>query len=45
MFLLVGFVDMPFYHGRLVFLLAVVWAMMERAARIEAAPRPSVSAA
>jgi len=28
-FLLVGIVDVPFYHGRLVFLLAVVWAMME----------------
>jgi len=32
-FLLVGFVDMPFYHGRLAFLLAIVWAMMESAQR------------
>jgi O-antigen ligase len=36
-FLLVSFVDMPFYHGRLVFLLAVVWAMMESAQRDGAA--------
>jgi O-antigen ligase len=30
-FLLVSLVDMPLYHGRLVFLLAVVWALMESA--------------
>jgi O-antigen ligase len=32
-FLVVGFVDMPLYHGRLVFLLVVVWASMESASQ------------
>ncbi len=43
MFLLVGVVDMPFYHGRLVFLLAVVWGMMEKARDRETAARASAA--
>ena len=36
-FLVVGIVDMPLYHGRLVFLLAIVWALLESACQTSSA--------
>jgi O-antigen ligase len=43
-FLVVGFVDMPLYHGRLVFLLVVVWALMESAGRAATRGAPAAAA-
>ena len=37
-FLVISVTDMPFYHGRIVLLLAILWAMMESACRERASP-------